>query len=146
MAVAAAPCPSLKEYVEWCRKTSPKTWYFLGYTLSEVDNKGIVSYSEGWLSWNGARGVLEGNMSGDPWYASDSKDAQGQPFNRPTTRKMIVNLNTGQCTAICTVPGGVPLTIPLQSGNGLLRGSLPAKGREYLITLRKLEVDAPRPL
>ena len=55
--IQARPAICLKEYVDWCKTTTPKKWCYLTYTLSQIDSTGRVDYSEGFLSYNVVGGV-----------------------------------------------------------------------------------------
>lgn len=136
------PVTCLKEYLDWCKQTTPKKWYYLTYTLSLVFNTGKVGYSEGALSYNAAKGSLDhAGPIGYFWYENESRYPSSDPF-RPAVTKAVLDLNPATCTASLKV-GGSPFvtTPPLQVNGGLIYAFDTAKGCAYLITLKKASLD-----
>lgn len=136
------PAACLKEYVDWCKQSTPKKWCYLAYTLSEVFSGGKVGYSEGALSYNASKGMLEhAGPIGYLWYENESRYPTSEPF-RPAVTKAVLDLNPATCTASLKV-GGLPFvpTPMLQTSGGILYAFDPAKGIAYLITLKKASYD-----
>lgn len=140
--VPPKPVLCLKEYVDWCKQTTAKKWYYLTYTLNQVNSGGKVAYSEGTLTYNATKGLLEhAGPIGYLWYENESRYPTTEPF-RPAGAKAVLDLNPATCTASLKV-GGSPFvaTPPLQVNGGIVYAFDTAKGCAYLITLKKASLD-----
>ena len=139
--IQARPAICLKEYVDWCKTTTPKKWCYLTYTLSQIDSTGRVDYSEGFLSYNVAKGILEhGSPIGFIWYQNDNRYPTTDPF-RPAGTKAVLDINPTTCTASIWVGGLHTTTPPLQVNSRITCAFDTIKGCAYLITLKKASLD-----
>lgn len=143
--VPPAPCLCLKDLVDHCKQTTGKKWYYLNYTLSITANSGLVSYTEGALTWDGVANRFQHVITaGDTPYFNNTRDTQGHPFRfNPAQQKMKVTINAN-CIANIQLGAGPITNVPLQCGNFIYYGFVPAHGDAYMLSLKKAEMDIPQ--
>jgi len=149
------PCACLKPYVDWCKKTDGNTFYYLGYALTSNNQAGVVTFSEGALVLDAAKGVLDTTYwSPDvPLYfdnrvwGSNSWGLGGHPFDPNHTDKIVLTISPVACTLRITpkAPAGAAITVSLQCQNSVLSGWGPAPNANlYTLSLQTLKQDIPK--
>ncbi len=149
------PCACLKPYLDWCKKTDANTFYYLGYALTSNNQTGVVTFSEGALVLDAAKGVFDSTY----WHpdvslyfdnriwGSDNWGLGGHPFDPNHTDKIVLTVSPVACTLRITpkVPGGAAITVPLQCQSGVLFGWGTAPNANlYTLSIQTLKQVIPK--